>query len=529
MSSATALSGHSGASQDLVGPVVDRLLGGRPVIALVNEPGLDCKPIVTAITDVLEAQLTRIVFVEENAVRRRGPVISALDQMAEAAEQESDELTGGGPVDRASIVNRGLKMLTRHPSGEKRRLLVLESAHVYPPEMLDQLARLTGIGPPERRMQLLLVGDPLFWHTLQAPKFEEARLRIGVPFLALPSVGAAASAASPAPPPAPARRVQHARRAALAAVVLLGAIGTVAAYQADTVVRGSMDRLSDATLHQVWSLLSLLPGGTSPALNAERDQSALPVAESPTQSADRPDASGNAQPTTSGANVEIIAPAYAEAGTPDPATPGSGTIAMRPGAMVELLNEGPAVAALASSAPPPAVSSPTPTVSELALASVARRLLERRHPPESVDISLVPRSDTVASTDAPATPVAPAIPAPAAEGPQPPVALHASPASSARSLPNQPSPQSLLERGDRMMALSDVSAARLLYGRAAALGSSRAAVSMGRSFDPIVLSMIRARIPPDPAAAAEWYRRAAALGSTEATAMLARLEAREPK
>lgn len=87
----------------------------------------------------------------------------------------------------------------------------------------------------------------------------------------------------------------------------------------------------------------------------------------------------------------------------------------------------------------------------------------------------------------------------------------------------------LIRRGDQMFRLGDVSGARLLYGRAAASGSSMAAVSMGRTFDPVFLAGIGAGISPDAAAAAEWYRRATALGSTEAVALLQRVEGRGPR
>ena len=77
-----------------------------------------------------------------------------------------------------------------------------------------------------------------------------------------------------------------------------------------------------------------------------------------------------------------------------------------------------------------------------------------------------------------------------------------------------------------MLSLGDISAARLLYERAAALGSARAATAVGKTFDPAFLATIHASgIPPDPAAAASWYRKAAALGDSEAADRLARLTA----
>jgi TPR repeat protein len=82
----------------------------------------------------------------------------------------------------------------------------------------------------------------------------------------------------------------------------------------------------------------------------------------------------------------------------------------------------------------------------------------------------------------------------------------------------------LLTRGDAMLALGDISAARLLYERAAALGSAGAAKALGNTYDAAFLASINAKgIVADEAAAVAWYRKAAALGDTEAIRQLARL------
>ena len=74
-----------------------------------------------------------------------------------------------------------------------------------------------------------------------------------------------------------------------------------------------------------------------------------------------------------------------------------------------------------------------------------------------------------------------------------------------------------------MLALGDVSAARLLYERAAST-SGHAAAAAGKTYDPAFLAQIGARgIPSDPGAAAEWYRKAVALGDPEADQLLRRL------
>ena len=83
-----------------------------------------------------------------------------------------------------------------------------------------------------------------------------------------------------------------------------------------------------------------------------------------------------------------------------------------------------------------------------------------------------------------------------------------------------------MRRADRLIELGDISGARLLYERAAGLGSGTAAFSMGRTFDPLFLSALGASIPPDEAKSAEWYRRAVVLGSVEAAASLRLLDHR---
>ena len=84
----------------------------------------------------------------------------------------------------------------------------------------------------------------------------------------------------------------------------------------------------------------------------------------------------------------------------------------------------------------------------------------------------------------------------------------------------------MVRRGDEMLRLGDIGAARLLYARAAEAGNGAAAVSAGKTHDPRFLRQIGAQgIVPDPAKAAEWYRRAATLGDHDADRLLAGLEA----
>jgi hypothetical protein len=85
--------------------------------------------------------------------------------------------------------------------------------------------------------------------------------------------------------------------------------------------------------------------------------------------------------------------------------------------------------------------------------------------------------------------------------------------------------QTLLRRGDFMFNLGDISAARLLFARAAEAGIGLAALKLGDTYNPAVLAERRLRgIKPDPAEAEAWYRRAKALGEAQAGERLKNLE-----
>ena len=80
----------------------------------------------------------------------------------------------------------------------------------------------------------------------------------------------------------------------------------------------------------------------------------------------------------------------------------------------------------------------------------------------------------------------------------------------------------LIQRGDAALAVGDIIAARLLYERAATMGSATAATAAGKTYD--LDFLVRADthgIRPDPAAAATWYRKAVALGDPSARTLLA--------
>jgi tetratricopeptide (TPR) repeat protein len=83
----------------------------------------------------------------------------------------------------------------------------------------------------------------------------------------------------------------------------------------------------------------------------------------------------------------------------------------------------------------------------------------------------------------------------------------------------------LLARGDALMELGDVISARSFYDRAFELGNTRAARSIARTYDPVVLALMNVHgLRADPVKALDWYRKAEKAGEADATQAIAALE-----
>lgn len=83
----------------------------------------------------------------------------------------------------------------------------------------------------------------------------------------------------------------------------------------------------------------------------------------------------------------------------------------------------------------------------------------------------------------------------------------------------------LLKRAKSLIAIGDISAARLLLERAADAQEAGAALLLAQTWDPAVLGTPDARsITPDPAKARDWYQKAARLGSQDAQQRLSQLQ-----
>ena len=100
------------------------------------------------------------------------------------------------------------------------------------------------------------------------------------------------------------------------------------------------------------------------------------------------------------------------------------------------------------------------------------------------------------------------------------------PATTASTSPEQPMAEFYAKRGDEMLAIKDISAARKFYEYAANAGSASAAMAIARTYDPTFLSHLQVvGLRPDPELSATWYRKAAALGDPNAAAWLYALSA----
>ena len=84
--------------------------------------------------------------------------------------------------------------------------------------------------------------------------------------------------------------------------------------------------------------------------------------------------------------------------------------------------------------------------------------------------------------------------------------------------------ESLLKRGQDMIATGDISGGRLLLKRAAEAGDARASLALAGTFDAAVLATLGVLgVSPDAANARAWYARAAEQGSSEAARRLKQL------
>jgi TPR repeat protein len=113
-------------------------------------------------------------------------------------------------------------------------------------------------------------------------------------------------------------------------------------------------------------------------------------------------------------------------------------------------------------------------------------------------------------------------------------------AANAQSAPDQHVPRSrdadapevaslAMQRGDELIKLGDVVAARRFYEVVASTGISRAATAVGKTFDPLYLQQAGVRgVQANPGVARQWYEKAVRAGDAEAAPLLDRISATSP-
>jgi hypothetical protein len=170
--------------------------------------------------------------------------------------------------------------------------------------------------------------------------------------------------------------------------------------------------------------------------------------------------------------------------------------------------------AAARRTPPNALASSSPTRDEIA-AAYQSALKGKVAVPEPVARDAAREVAAVV----PAAPVVAAV-APAVREPVP-AAREAAPAR--RIDPDEL--EALLKRAKGLLAIGDITSARLLLERAADAQEAEAALMLAGTYDPQVLGSQDLRsVSPDPAAARVWYQKAAQLGSADAKRRLGQLQ-----
>ena len=164
-------------------------------------------------------------------------------------------------------------------------------------------------------------------------------------------------------------------------------------------------------------------------------------------------------------------------------------------------------AAQAPVAPPPVVQPPAQRV-------------ERAAPPP---VQTVERTPPAPQRTPPAQNVERVAPPAPVERPAPPQVAERSPQAPARSL-DPAEVDVLVKQGQQFVAAGDFVTARLVFQRAAEAGNAAAALALGASYDPVVLSRLGVRgVDADVSKARAWYQKAKEFGAPDADRRLSTL------
>jgi hypothetical protein len=175
-------------------------------------------------------------------------------------------------------------------------------------------------------------------------------------------------------------------------------------------------------------------------------------------------------------------------------------------------------------------SLPVPAATDKTKRTAVAALTPTREVISSTEQSTLPSQTPDPSAVAP-TAALPAVAAPPVAAPAvaaPPVAVPAAAAPAAAAPParhmDPDELATLMQRAKAMLAVGDISSARLLLERAAEAPDANAALMLAQTYDPQVLGASDVRsVVPEPAKARIWYQKAALLGSADAQRRLAQL------
>jgi hypothetical protein len=500
----------------LVAEVSDVVMQGARMLAVTGAPGVGTSRFAAALEAELESRRARVLRVGRGEGGMLG-LRALASQLLGRAEADFD----------ADDIEALFDVLTTRSAPDERLVLIIDDAEVLGTDALGYFRLLSSIAIDEMP-QIVFVGRSAFWDESMEPAQGALRELIadrwelealsGTEAVAEPVTVAAAEPAPVSAAVSPDARTRGAflpRLGVALAVVVLGA----AAFWEATVHDNRMAAVARSVFRA-----GIVREAPPRSPGVQTTQVSAPVATGQAEAS--PKSTGNDQSWRLADILDKAVAADTAAPAPDvvaEASPDRMEPAEDPAAA-----EAPTVLVEAS----PDRMEPVAVIEEVAPVVLVEPSPDRMAPP----MEAAPAVLAEASPDR----MEPPAPAPSA-APVPPVLAEASPdrmapyemASLATREPKPITPPSvprasaqelasLLTRGDAMLGLDDVVAARLFYERAAELGSARAATMLGKTYDPSFLASVQATgVTPDRKLAASWYRAAAARGDDEGRHLLA--------
>ncbi len=427
-----------------------------------------------------------------------------------------DQVVGSACSDQIDRLERCHAALTTLAPAEKRIALVIDDAHLLTDQCLRYLDLVASVTRPSAPLLIVLVGSPAIWDRL--PLTGRLAAANVARRLALDD---ATLWAQPEAPADPGRSLQivDTVRAVRTLPVLIPPERPKRAWFAMAACAGSFAAVGGfaaglyweevLTSHALWPRVT----ATQPSIAAR----AAPASAAQPIGGPAPVIAAH-NLTAHDAALSRIAPATVKANQPV-------------SDLVQLANWGPA-ARTDQTAALPLVASVVPVTATVVTPpsahEVVSAVLEAAPPPTPIIPVPIAVSVPVPMAPPPVTRVATAIPVPSVDPATPTLSAVASASIVPASLAPPPiSPgmvAMLIARGDALLATGDITAARLMYHRAADTQSMAGALAMGMTFDPKLLAQIGVQgLSADTQRAAIWYQRAVALGSSDAVELLRQL------